>query len=81
MVVITACQCDHGLGLPHSHIEAQVTCRRSNDFDVVGKTFTVPLSVYEMNRSTLVEISRTESSISVWINWRDVARVLLVDGG
>jgi hypothetical protein len=80
MVVLEACQCEEGLGLAHSHAEERVHCRSADDFDVVGKTFTIPLSMYEMNRDTLVEISREPACIHIWIDWRSVAKVLLADG-
>lgn len=77
MVVMMACKCDEGLGLPHSHVEAQVLMKnKTND-----RTYLVPKSALELNPVETYRILGVEpESIKIWIDWREFGMSLLRDG-
>ena len=73
MVVIEACSCDEGLGLPHTHVPKRYTVRR-NDGE---RTFTIPEHDYVLNKATVTVIEEHGPTIRIWINWRDFGEAVL----
>lgn len=79
-MVITACQCDEAYGLPHTHTPKRYVFRSPQ-----GREFSIDEDTARLNRMWenhgFELIATREEGLSVWIDWKAVAKDLMTTGG
>lgn len=72
-----ACQCEEAYGLPHTHVAPQVLIERR------GQLVWLPQDIWELNEFSqegLLLVSTQPAGVRVWIDWKKVAREVMVNG-
>ena len=80
MVVLYACQCDEAYGLPHTHHPKKYVFRSPQGRELLLDEDTVRLNRMWENHGFEL-LGTREESISVWIDWKAVAKDLMTTNG